>query len=40
MDTYITSTDADVGDADDHVVRIFDYGKRSVLEAGVSRAVE
>lgn len=40
MNTYVTSADADVGDANDHVVGIFDYRERSVFEAGVSRAIE
>lgn len=38
--TYVTSTDTDIGNADDDIVGILDHGNRSVFKAGISRAVE
>ena len=38
-EAYIASTDADVGDADDDIVRVFDFRYRPVFVLGLSGSV-
>lgn len=37
---YVTSTDADIGDANDYIVGIFNCWSGIVFEAGVTGAIE
>lgn len=37
---YVASADAHVGDANDHIVRVFDNGKWLVFESGVPGSIE
>lgn len=38
--TYITATDADVGNANNDIVGIFEGWDRSILKTGVARTIE